>query len=168
MSLDIGYIKKILLYCPKSGKLTWRRRGNQTPSWNTRFAGKEAGSLHNSNGITYKRVVIDGKKYYAHRLAYAIHHGEWPSVIDHIDGDGLNNKAENLRGVTQSENQKNHRLHKDNKSGISGVHFSDRLGKFVVRIGKSHLGCYETLLDACAARISTAANMGYLGVLNDR
>lgn len=50
-------------------------------------------------------VVVDGKKtmMYLHRLLMDPKPGE---VVDHIDGDALNNTRENLRIVSQSENQK--------------------------------------------------------------
>ena len=63
------------------------------------------GTLRNG----YRRYTIGGKMYSAHVLVYQTFIGEIPEgyVIDHIDGDKLNNNISNLRAVTQSKNVKN-------------------------------------------------------------
>lgn len=54
----------------------------------------------------YKRVAINGQRYFVHRIIWIMHNGEIPKnyEIDHIDRNGLNNKLENLRLVTRREN----------------------------------------------------------------
>ena len=69
----------------------------------------------------YLRVCLGGKRLYAHRLIWVIVTGEQPEDIDHIDGDGLNNKWDNLRSVSHSMNGRNQKLPGNNTSGTAGV-----------------------------------------------
>ncbi|WP_444668484.1 HNH endonuclease signature motif containing protein [Cereibacter changlensis] len=55
----------------------------------------------------YKRVNIDGRGYYVHRVIFALAYGAWPDIIDHIDGNSLNNKLTNLRSGSTSTNMRN-------------------------------------------------------------
>ncbi len=71
-----------------------------------------------------------------------------PKEIDHIDRNKLNNKIENLREVTKSENMANRKKHKTNKSGYKGVayHKASKKWRASVRINKKDvwIGCYKT------------------------
>jgi HNH endonuclease len=118
--------------------------------------GEVAGSLHRDRkGKAYWQVRINGKIYLAHRLIWLLVHKAWPeNQIDHIDGSGLNNRIENLRDVTNAENQKNAKKRKDNTSGHVGV--CRRFGKWVAHIQvsgrKIHLGLFTNRDEAVAAR----------------
>lgn len=82
--------------------------------------GKEAKSLQ-YNG--YIRVKINKICYLAHRIVFMMHHGYIPKSLDHKDGNKLNNSIENLRPATDSENNCNRKIHKNNKSGVKGVNW---------------------------------------------
>ena len=71
----------------------------------------------------YWRVGINGKMYLVHRVIYEMLHGKIPDdkQVDHIDGDPSNNSPSNLRLVSRTENQRNMKKDKRNKSGIAGV-----------------------------------------------
>ncbi|MFA5397501.1 MAG: AP2 domain-containing protein [Methanogenium sp.] len=56
--------------------------------------------------------------------------------IDHINGDGLDNRKCNLRLANQSQNNMNKRLSKCNSSGFKGVHYDKQSGKWIVQIRK--------------------------------
>lgn len=90
---------------------------------------------------------LRGKPLLAHRVVWFLAHGEWPSVIDHIDGDGFNNRLDNLRNVTQQVNMHN--------QSRRGYHYSARAGKYIARItlgGKQiHVGTFGTAEEAHAA-----------------
>ena len=84
----------------RDGELFWKK----LLSKNTKI-GSKAGSLHRTTG--YYRVGIWGKSYRTHRLIYLYHHRETPKFLDHIDGNQVNNKIENLRAATGSQNHRN-------------------------------------------------------------
>ena len=126
-------LKKDLSYNPDTGVFTWLKSKGRTT-----YKGKEAGwTQKNAKGNqTYRSIEINGKCYKAHRLAFLYMTGSMPNhSVDHIDGDGLNNKWRNLRDVSQSENQKNRPLQSNNKSGVIGVNFDKSKGKWVAAIG---------------------------------
>lgn len=82
------------------------------------------------NGRGYVCLKIDGKNYLAHRLAWLYIYGSWPeNYLDHIDRDKTNNRIQNLRNVTNSQNQRN-----VEESSSRGVWFDSARGKFTARI----------------------------------
>lgn len=156
-----------LIYNEESGNLIWKSE--------TRNSGKIAGQIKRNkvNDIEYVWVGIGfaGKVYkiFGHRIAWLIKTGEWPVVdIDHKDGNGLNNKFDNLRSVDRITNNKNHKLQKNNKSGLPGVGYLTRLDKWRVYSSDSaetrkqvHLGVYSDFFEACCVRKSFELNNGF-------
>ncbi|MED3832962.1 HNH endonuclease [Peribacillus frigoritolerans] len=75
--------------------------------------------------------------------------------IDHINGNGLDNRRSNLRVVTAHENRKNSGIRSDNVSGYKGVSWDRKNSKWKVGITVSskwiHLGRFESLTDAAKA-----------------
>lgn len=112
--------------------------------------GKPRGSYTSS--FKYGRVYFCGKVYLIHRLIWFWQTGEWPEFIDHIDGNPHNNKWDNLRNVSRSENQRNTKLRYDNTSGIAGVCYGKRDGVWIARIGSRKIGAFKTKEAAIAAR----------------
>jgi hypothetical protein len=104
------------------------------------------------NGKQYKKINIKRKTYYLHQIIYMYFHGHIPEYIDHKDGDSLNNRIENLRTATQSQNAANQRLRKTNRSGIKGVRFNERYGKWTaaIMVNRKHisLGCHASAEEA--------------------
>lgn len=76
--------------------------------------------------------------------------------IDHIDGDGLNNRRSNLRLATNAQNQHNRRFHAGNKSGFKGVFWDPSRSQWMAQITlngeKVYLGRFRDISDAVAAR----------------
>ena len=100
--------------------------------------GKKEGSICGwttvCNGTKYKKININYKTYYLHQIIYLYHHGYIPEYIDHKDGNSLNNKIENLRSATQSQNCANQKLRTTNTSGIKGVVFNKKTKKWTASI----------------------------------
>ena len=86
--------------------------------------GDVAGRLHPTSDLKKKRyvVVMQGSQVYAHRIVYALFNQiSQLKVIDHIDGDSLNNKISNLREVSQMINAKNTSRTCKSNTGVTGV-----------------------------------------------
>ena len=147
-------IKKYLRYDAETGKLFWKLNKGASK------ANNEAGWEDHR----YCRVEINRKQYYAHRIAWLLTYGSWPEdQIDHINGNGLDNRLENLRAVSKRENLRNQKIPKNNTSGTLGVSFDKRRQNYHAKItinGKSrHLGYFKNKEEAIAAR--EAANIKY-------
>lgn len=76
--------------------------------------------------------------------------------VDHINHNPSDNRKINLRNVTRSQNQMNVGLSRNNKSGITGVHFDSTNEKWVAQIGidqkRKNLGKFDNFDDAVKAR----------------
>jgi len=104
----------------------------------------------------YLRVKINYKPFMVHRVIWAMVHGAWPKeMIDHINGARDDNRLENLRDATCSENLWNQGIAKNNKSGVKGVSWSaqNQKWKAVVKFKRkpNFIGYFNTLEDADAA-----------------
>ena len=109
------------------GKLIWRH----DTSIRTKCAGKVAGNIRKDGYCTFR---LKGKAYLAHRVIYLMHHGRWPTSLDHIDGNPRNNKIENLRECTVSQNMCNRKIQKNNGHGAKNVFWHKRDKRWVARI----------------------------------
>lgn len=115
-------LKELVSYDKNTGKLFSKvKRGNIKE--NSELRGEKDG---------YQYIQIDGEKYYGHRLAWFYVYKEWPYIIDHINGNKLDNRIENLRNVSLVENARNAAVKKNTKSKYRGVSFSH--GRWVAYI----------------------------------
>ena len=119
-------IRELMKYDPETGVCIWKKRKGDSPDvkcFNARFAGKEMGSINpGPKGQLYKRARIKGRNYYLHRLIWVYMTGERPSsCIDHINGDGLDNRFSNLRLATHAQNAANSKAKVTNLLGVKGV-----------------------------------------------
>lgn len=172
-----AYLKECFDYDADLGALIWKKRplkhfkseGGQK-QFNTKFAGSIAGSPHKGKGGVYMRVVIRvyGRRIQPrlHNVIWAWHTGDrfWGDLeVDHIDGNTLNNRIENLRLVTTSQNQKNTKRQSNNTSGLMGV-VKNKDG-WAVRAHynkeRIHLGRFTDFFEACCVRKSAELKYGY-------
>lgn len=120
--------------------------------------GSEAGTIAN-NG--YRDIAISGRKCAAHRLAWLYMTGNWPSKqIDHINGLKADNRWENLREATQSQNMANSKMKRNSQIGLKGVSFHKKRRVYysMIRLNgkKKYLGEYRTAMEAHLAYIEAA------------
>jgi hypothetical protein len=103
--MDYKELNEELVYNKKTGQFFWK---------------KEAGTI---TGHGYRYIRVNGKMMLAHRMAWLMEYGEDPEgkLIDHINGDRLDNRIENLRIATYSQNGANAKRHSRNTSGLKGA-----------------------------------------------
>jgi hypothetical protein len=137
------YLNHLFEY--KNGNLFWKN-----PILRSKMkAGQQAGTLTKDQKVV---ITIHSKPFSAHRLIFLMHHGWLPEEIDHIDCDSTNNLIDNLRPATRSENSMNRRIMKNNKSGVKGVSWNKRCGKWEAS-GQTNkkstkLGYFDAIEDA--------------------
>jgi hypothetical protein len=121
--------RDLLSYDPTTGLLTWRVK----PLYRPIKPGDVAGHVMKRGYLT---VTIAGQAYYGHRLCWLIHHGEWPDrELDHVNGVRTDNRIENLRPATRSQNSQNRgATAKRNKSGLLGVAWDEQAQKWQVKL----------------------------------
>lgn len=92
-------LKSILNYDKHTGIFTWKIQSN---------ANNKIGDIAGTKKKTgYMSITYKGKLYAAHRLAFLYEHGYLPKMIDHINRNKVDNRIENLREATHSQNQYN-------------------------------------------------------------
>ena len=148
----------------EKGEIYWKK-GRQGGG----KAGSRAGSIwtNQRTGKQYRRIAMGCKSYSEHRLLFCFFHKS--SVegleIDHIDQDGLNNKIDNLRSVTTSDNARNAKQSKRNKSGYTGVCWDNQRQKWYAYIcvdGKNiHLGRFTKKREAIFRRKLAEIHYGF-------
>ncbi|MGG8661087.1 HNH endonuclease signature motif containing protein [Streptomyces lividans] len=143
-----------------SGNLVWAKNfGSRARK------GMVAGHVNSSNG--YINVRFDGKYYKSHRIVWEMINGDIDDAmfIDHINHNRSDNRIENLRLVTKQWNAMNQSIRFNNKTGVIGVSWVERLSKYVSKIrvnGRDyHLGCFSDIDDAKAARIKAEIEHGF-------
>lgn len=142
-------IMSCIEYTPETGVLKWKYNPERIKLWNTKYAGKIAGSVFTSqHGKQYIRIKIAGYNLLGHRIAWFLMTGTWPPMIDHRDEDGLNNKWNNLRVATQAQNCANSR---NGLRGIDPFPNGRWRAKICIDYKQIHLGMFDTKEEAYAA-----------------
>jgi hypothetical protein len=125
----------------------WRQR-----IFTSRQSGKEAGTIIQG----YKIVRFSWGRVGVHRIVFLMHNGYLPKEVDHINGIPSDNRIENLRASSHSENLRNMKTPTSNTSGKKGVYFHKHTKRWAAQIhmdGKwKHLGLFKTFTDATKRR----------------
>ena len=142
------YVAKNLSYSPETGEFRW------LTNWGVRHsAGDLAGRLSDAG---YLIISVNQIPVKLHWIAWWISFGEWPDfIVDHKNTIKTDNRIENLRRATHSQNKMNSPAHKDSVSGIKGIHWrkDKRLWRAtIMKDGqKYYLGAYKDKMDAARA-----------------
>lgn len=150
--LSLEEVKALLDYNPNTGLFTWKE---------LKYKHNEVAGIERDGYIT---ISIKGKNYLAHRLAWFYSYGMWPTtLIDHRNTIVTDNRLNNLRESTKSQNGMNRGVQINNILGVKGV--SPSGNKYVARIGINrvthYLGTFDTIEEAIHAR--REAEIEYFG-----
>lgn len=155
-NLSVSKILDVLEYDKDTGLFRWKKKINPAciDGW---FAGRNDGKRH-------RTIDVFGVRYQLHQLAWFMMTGMWPeSEIDHENGDGSDNRFENLRSVSHRENLMNCKLKKSNKSGFNGVRKENKkwLATITINGHQKRIGLFEKIEDAVSARESENEKQGF-------
>lgn len=166
--IPVSTLRQLLRYEPETGFIFWKERplelfnaGRRNSAkqnqniWNSRYADRPA--LYTPDNRGYQKGSVLGLHCQRHRAIWALVHGRWPTgLLDHISGDKLDNRAENLREVTPAENSRNMARARNNTSGQTGVSWRPRSNRWRAYIRVSgkmeELGEFTLKSDAIAVR----------------
>lgn len=146
-------LKELIVYNPDTGSFTWRvpRRGV--------VVGGECGRISPATG--YRDIGIDYKLRRANRLAWLYMTGEWPDAeVDHVNRIKSDDRWDNLRLASKSQNAANVDIKSSNTSGVVGVSWDMSRKKWLAQIRidgkKKNLGRFDDIQAAVDA-YNTAA-----------
>lgn len=165
---SVEYLRQCLR-C-EDGKLFWLHRpiehfskAQRWKNWNKRFAGKEAGYLAQDKLYDKWLIVIGLKLFKRSVLVWALQTGAWPTrLVDHKNRNSIDDRFENLRLASSTENHANSKTRKDSVHGFKGVAFDKRakhkawVARITVNNRRIHLGCFDTPEEAHAAYCAAA------------
>ena len=143
-------LRALLDYDPATGIFRWRYRAGGRA-----LKGSVAGTPSVVRGDLRRIViVIRGRFFGAHILAWYWMTGEWPNTkLDHKDRDPGNNQWANIRRATDAQNAFNATRRRDNTTGYRGVYVRGR--RFCAQINvagrRTKLGAFSTASDAARA-----------------
>lgn len=138
-------LKSLLNYDIKTGQFTWAVQQSRRVK-----IGSIAGTIKNTG---YLGIHLKNKIYQAHRLAWLYFYGEFPCMnIDHINSNRLDNRIENLRLATDTENHRNISLQKRSSSGFTGVTWCQTAKKWRARCRQKFLGVFDCPVEASNVR----------------
>lgn len=173
IELTQALVRELLHYDPESGFLLWKERPvryfkseRARMRWNNQFAGKRAGTIkRKAQGYARRKLKIFDKEYFEHRIIWLLVTGEQaPDSIDHINRDATDNRWSNLRDGTVI-NPLSRSLYVSNKSGVSGVSWSKRDGKWLARVKAGNkykfLGLHSDRMGAVEAVSQFRKSVGF-------
>ena len=141
-------IKKYISYDSQTGILYWK----ESPSPKCR-TGSVIG--HRCPKLGYICLRFKYKHFRAHRIAWFLHYGTWPDIVDHINGVRDDNRIENLRSVDTRTNCQNKKHNRDGR--LVGTSLDKRTGRWrsciMIRGKKTYIGMFSTEKEAHEAYI---------------
>jgi len=147
------HIKKHLSYEPNTGKVFWKISPN-----NRIKEGQEVACKDGQRGQITVTFEGKSKNYRLHRVAWLLHYGSWPKgCLDHVNNNPSDNRIENLRECSHSDNMKNQKVRRDSSTGYKGVCYrpSKSGGFYTAQIYYNnklrYIGSYKTAEQAASA-----------------
>ena len=153
-ALSIDILLELLEYDALTGEFRWK-------VWRNSYGGpvKPGTKAGTPDKHGYWVIGINGRCYPAHRLAWYLCKGYWPTKqIDHINMDPLDNRIANLREASMTQQRANQKVRVDSQSGIKGVR-KTKQGKYSARIKGINLGTFPDPTSASAAYLKAARRM---------
>lgn len=153
--LSADFIDSILSFDEKSGRFYWIKPSK----YHNEKIGAQAGCPRSG----YWRIKIHRLPYLRSRLAFCVSFRKWPDLyVDHINGDTLDDRPDNLRVVNHYQNAWNHVRQQRGRKLAAGIRILPS-GNFQARITYKHkqiaLGAFPTIMDALIARCEAEENL---------
>jgi hypothetical protein len=149
---ETTWLKEYFNLDERTGRLSWKQKVARKV-----VIGNEAGSFRKDG---YGTVQLFGKTYLVHRIIYAFVHGACLGEVDHINRDPSDNRPENLRPATRSQQNMNRSVQSNNTSGARGVYWFKPKGYWAARIKVQKryicLGYFNTIEQATRAYLHAA------------
>ena len=143
-------IKEMFIY--KDGCLYYKKDHGKKKK------GQRAGSKIKS--FPYRRVTLYKKKFLEHRVIFFLCHNYWPEIVDHANGDKLDNRIENLRAATVSQNAYN----RANKQSGARLHINGKWEAYISQargfISLGYFNC-ETAAKVTSAKARIKMSEGF-------
>ena len=141
--LTVDLLNHLFEYDKETGNLIWKIQNQGARK------GSIAGTLRPDGRY---QIAINNKLYLTHRLVFLMHKGYLPEILDHINNDAGDNRIENLRAASRSQNGYNSKLASNNKSGYKGVFWLKETKKWRAGITFNkkaiYLGCFDNVEEA--------------------
>jgi hypothetical protein len=142
-------LKELVIYSSETGEFVSRVDRSSRAR-----AGRKIGTIL-PNG--YVHIMINGRFYKGHRLAWLYMTGEWPAEqIDHVNGERSDNRWSNLRHCSASQNSFNRKKYRNNSTSVTGVYWHKRSQRWTASIDVSRkrisLGYFDSIDDAGRSR----------------
>jgi len=154
----VDYLLDCFKYDGATGLLYWRDRPKnhfETESaWKRHKTLRSGKPILTTNAYGYKVARLSQeskhKLFLCHRIVYAMFYGDRDMIVDHVNGDRLDNRIENLRAVSSRENLLNTSVKK--KQGLKGAYYEADRGKWLSQIKINYksfyLGRFDTEQEA--------------------
>lgn len=157
MNITVDELKQYFNYDPITGYVYWIKKSCKTTMINSR-----AGS---TNKKGYRVIKLFKKEYLEHRLVWALHYGEFPTMrIDHINHKRDDNRICNLREVSIADNARN-RVRKDSRLDEVGIWWCKRRKRYIAEITfngkKVYQKSFKDIDEAIQQRKAKSLELGF-------